>query len=212
MLASRATADPSVRDASSAHNPPPAPAPTIAMPVPVSVSVPVPMRMAVTMPAASKLLALLPRRAVTVTFTVALALAVARVRRPRLAQRPRSGPGPGHYLSDHVLPVAPDDGRGQHEGRHPLWVGALVAGAAVRAEAREEEAAHLGHAHVALGTILAQRTEAVVVVRAAGDLGVRVDVQIQALLAVAAVAVAHVEVAFGHLAPVAASQHKAVES
>lgn len=53
-----------------------------------------------------------------------------------------------------------------------------------------------------LRTQRSQRTKAHVVVRTRRQLGQRIDVQVQTLLAVGAVAVAHEEVALGHLAQV----------
>lgn len=64
--------------------------------------------------------------------------------------------------------------------------------------------------HVLLRAQRAQRTEAHVVVRARRQLRQRVDVQVQALLAVGAVAVAHEEVALGHLAQVVLVQKLAL--
>lgn len=85
--------------------------------------------------------------------------------------------------------------------RGPLGVRAALALGPVRAEAREVKGAELA-ADVLLGADGPQRAEAHVVVRAGRQLGQRVDVQVEALLAVGAVAVAHEEVALGHAAEV----------
>lgn len=76
-------------------------------------------------------------------------------------------------------------------------------------EAREIVHAQLPP-HVLLRAQRAQRTEAHVVVRARRQLRQRVDVQVQALLAVGAVAVAHKKVALGHLAQVVLVQKLAL--
>lgn len=62
---------------------------------------------------------------------------------------------------------------------------------------------------VLLGAVRAQRAEALVVVRARGQLGLGVDVEVEALVAVGAVAVADEEVALGHLAQVVLVQELA---
>lgn len=73
----------------------------------------------------------------------------------------------------------------------------LLAVPPVRTEAGEVERAQLG-ADVFLGASWPQRTESFVVVRARGKLGLRVDVQVQAIGAVRAEEVAGVEVTFRH--------------
>jgi hypothetical protein len=83
----------------------------------------------------------------------------------------------------------------------PLGVRTLTARTAVRAESGEIENAQLA-ANVLLGAFGTERTEALVVVRAGWELGLRVDVEVQALLAVGAVAVAGKEVALRHFAEV----------
>lgn len=81
---------------------------------------------------------------------------------------------------------------------------------AVRAEARQEIGADGLAADVLLGTRGAQRTEsAVVVVGARRELAARVDMQVQTLVAVAAVAVPQKEVALGHFAQVVLVQELA---
>lgn len=60
-----------------------------------------------------------------------------------------------------------------------------------------------------LAAIGAQGAEALVVVRAGRELGLGVDVQVEALVAVRAVAVPHEEVALGHLAQVVLVQELA---
>lgn len=52
--------------------------------------------------------------------------------------------------------------------------------------------------HVFLGTRRAERTKPVFVVRAQRDLRVRVDMEVQTFLAVAAVSIPHKEIAFRH--------------
>lgn len=71
----------------------------------------------------------------------------------------------------------------------------------VGTEPREVKLAQLPP-HMLLGAVRTQRTKAHVVVRTRRQLGRRVDVQVQTLLPVGAVAVAHEEVALGHLAQV----------
>lgn len=57
-------------------------------------------------------------------------------------------------------------------------------------------------AHVLLAAARAKRTEAFVVVRAGGELGGGVNVQVEAFIAVGAVEGARVMIAFGHAATV----------
>lgn len=57
-------------------------------------------------------------------------------------------------------------------------------------------------AHVLLATARAERTEAFIVVRARGELGGGVNVQVEAFITVGTVEGARVVIAFGHAAPV----------
>lgn len=86
---------------------------------------------------------------------------------------------------------------------------ASLAGGAVGAEAGEVEEADAA-ADVFLGAAGAEGAEALVVVRAGRELGLRVDMEVEALLAVGAVAVAGEEVALGHLAEVVLVEELAV--
>ena len=79
----------------------------------------------------------------------------------------------------------------------------------VRAEPGEVEQAGLAP-DVLLGAVGAEGAEAHVVVRAGREAAEGVDVQVQALVAVGAVAVAHEEVALGHLPQVVLVQELAV--
>lgn len=88
---------------------------------------------------------------------------------------------------------------------------ALLARGAVRAETGEVARAQLA-ADVLLAACRAQRAETLVVVGARRQLGLGVDVQIQTLVAVRAVAVAHEEVALRHLAQVVLVQELAALS
>lgn len=90
----------------------------------------------------------------------------------------------------------------------PARVGPLLAGAAVGAEAGEVVRAQLA-ADVALAAAGAQLAEAALVVGAGRQLAARVDVQVQALVAVGTVAVAYEEVALGHLTQVVLVQELA---
>ncbi|TLS24791.1 hypothetical protein PpBr36_08472 [Pyricularia pennisetigena] len=90
----------------------------------------------------------------------------------------------------------------------PARVGALLAQPAVGAEAAEVVGAQVAP-DVLLAAPGAERTEALVVVRTGRQLALRVDVQVQALLAVLAVAVADVKVALGHAAQVVLVQELA---
>lgn len=85
---------------------------------------------------------------------------------------------------------------------------AALALGSLRAEASEVKRAQLAP-DVLLGANGAERAEAHVVVRAGRQLGHGVDVEVQALLAVGAVAVAHEEVALGHLAQIVLVQELA---
>ncbi|KAL7821923.1 hypothetical protein V8C26DRAFT_391403 [Trichoderma gracile] len=91
----------------------------------------------------------------------------------------------------------------------PLRMRANLALRPVRTEPREIEDTQLPP-HVLLRTHRPQRTEAHVVVRTRRQLRQRIDVQVQTLLAVGAVPVAHEEVALGHLAQVVLVQKLAV--
>lgn len=91
----------------------------------------------------------------------------------------------------------------------PLRVRAHLALGPVGAEPGEVEGTQLPP-HVLLRAPGPKRAEAHVVVRARRQPAQRVDVQIQALVAVGAVPVAHEEVALGHLAQVVLVQELAV--
>lgn len=75
---------------------------------------------------------------------------------------------------------------------------ALLAEFAFGAEAGEVVYAQLPP-HMPLATVGAERAEAALVVWARGEFAQRVDVQVETLVAVGAVAVAHEEVALRHL-------------
>lgn len=92
--------------------------------------------------------------------------------------------------------------------RPPPRVRAVLAPGTLGAESDQVIHAQLPP-HVLLATPRTERTEALVVVRAGRQLGLRVNVQVQALLAVGAVPVAHEEVALGHLAEVVLVQELA---
>lgn len=100
-------------------------------------------------------------------------------------------------------------GAGAVEIGAPARVRASLAGGAVGAEAGEVEEADAA-ADVFLGAAGAEGAEALVVVRAGRELRLRVDVEVEALLAVGAVAVAGEEVALGHLAEVVLVEELAV--
>lgn len=101
------------------------------------------------------------------------------------------------HLSDGLLQV-----------RVPPGMGALLTGGAVGAEAGKVAGAELA-ADVLLAAGGAEGAEAAVVVGAGGQLGLGVDVEVEALVAVGAVAVADEEVALGHLAQVVLVQELA---
>lgn len=90
---------------------------------------------------------------------------------------------------------------GLFQSRLPLWMGAFLALGPVRAEAGEIVRAHL-LADVFLCAPGPQGAEALVVMWTGRQLALGVDVQVQALVAVWAEAVAQEEVALGHLAQV----------
>lgn len=88
-------------------------------------------------------------------------------------------------------------------------MGTLLAVRTFRAEAGKVEAAQLA-ANVLFGAVGPEGAEAHVVVRAGWQTTLRVDVEVEALVAVGAVAVAHEEVALGHLAQVVLVEELAV--
>lgn len=90
---------------------------------------------------------------------------------------------------------------GLFQARLPLWMGAFLALGPIRAEAGEIVRAHL-LADMFLGAPGPQRAEALIVMWTGRQLALRVDVQVQALVAVGTEAVAQEEVALGHLAQV----------
>ncbi|KAL8305503.1 hypothetical protein RB597_003701 [Gaeumannomyces tritici] len=140
-----------------------------------------------------------PAAAVPIVVVVKVAAAVPPVSPlPGLILEPR-GRGDGR-------PLDPDGGL-LHLGV-PARVRALPARPPIRAEAAEVVRAQLAP-HVLLCAPRPQRAEALVVVRTRGQLGLRVDVEIHALLAVLAEAVAEVKVALGHLAQVVLVQELA---
>ncbi|KAK5636863.1 hypothetical protein RRF57_012575 [Xylaria bambusicola] len=83
----------------------------------------------------------------------------------------------------------------------PAGMSPFLARFTIGTEASEIAQAQLP-SHMSLAAIRAERAEAAVVVWARREFGQRVDVQVQTLVAVGAVPVAHEEVAFGHLAQV----------
>lgn len=93
----------------------------------------------------------------------------------------------------------------------PLWMRALLAVWSIRAETGEIVRAHL-LADMFLGAPGPQRAEALVVMWAGWELALGVDMQVQALVAVGAEAVAQEEVALGHLAQVELVQELAALS
>lgn len=93
----------------------------------------------------------------------------------------------------------------------PLWMGALLAVWSIRAETGEKVRAHL-LADMFLGAPGSQRAEALIVMWAGWQLALGVDMQVQALVAVRAEAVAQEEVALGHLAQVELVQELAALS
>ena len=108
------------------------------------------------------------------------------------------------------LPLTLDMGLGDGLAQicPPARMGAFVAHLAVGAEAGQVKGANLPP-DVLLGAVGTEGAEAPLVVGAGRQLGGRVDVQIEALIAVGAVAVAHEEVALGHLAQVVLVQELA---
>lgn len=155
---------------------PPEPALTVASPLMTAISVPIPVAVAaVAIPVA---VPSVPKRALLIVVMVV----------------PSAG-GP------FVVVLSLDLHRGLFQVLLPLGVGALLAVPAVGAEAGQEVGTQL-LAHVLLGAAWAQGTEALVVVWARRQLALGVDVEVEALVAVAAEPVAQEEVALGHLAQV----------
>lgn len=90
----------------------------------------------------------------------------------------------------------------------PAWMRTLLTRLPIGTETRQVIRAQ-PPPHMLLTAIGPQRTEALVVVRAGRQLALGVDVEVQALVAVGAVAVPHEEVALGHLAQVVLVQELA---